>query len=91
VTKNENTQETGSLLPRLRSGFPSLFQIERETKNTVRYQEVVATHAAEAATDPRFRILDMAEAIVGTIYIKKKTTGDHIPERIIVEVYPSND
>lgn len=62
-----------------------LFQIERETKNTVRYQEVVPD------TSGGYKILDMTDAVIGTLYIKKKISGGHIPERIIVEVYPSND
>ena len=65
-----------------------LFQIERETKNTVRYQEVTLEMNEGGST---FRILDMTDAIVGTLYIKKKTTGEHIPERIIVEIYPSTN
>ena len=47
------------------------FEIERETKNTVRYAEV-----AESGQPPR----------IGMLYVQKWALGDPPPERLIVTI-----
>ncbi len=47
------------------------FEIERETKNTVRYAEV-----AESGQPPR----------IGTLYVQKWALGDSPPERLVVTI-----
>ena len=47
------------------------FTLERETKNTVRYQE---------QTD------DASPAVIGTVYIQKSTLGSNPPKAITVTI-----
>lgn len=48
------------------------FVHERETKNAHRFQEV----------DGKGKALDMSDAIVGTIYLKKAIIGDKAPAKL---------
>jgi len=47
------------------------FEIERETKNTVRYAEV-----AESGQPPR----------IGTLYVQKWALGEPPPQRLVVTI-----
>jgi hypothetical protein len=49
------------------------FEMERETKNTVRYAEV-----AESGQPPR----------IGTLYVQKWALGEPPPERLTVTITP---
>ena len=60
----ENVMETQQLT----------FALERETKNTVRYQEQT----------------DGNPAVIGTVYIQKSTLGSKPPEGITVTISESN-
>ena len=46
------------------------FTLERETKNTVRYQEQT----------------DASPAVIGTVYIQKSTLGSNPPKAITVTI-----
>jgi hypothetical protein len=48
------------------------FAMERETKNAFRFAEV----------DAKGKFVEMADAVVGTIYMKKSTIGDVAPKSI---------
>ncbi|MBD3387436.1 MAG: hypothetical protein GF414_00650 [Candidatus Altiarchaeales archaeon] len=53
------------------------FEFERETKNTVRFQEVENSAEAEKA--------------VGTLYIQKSVLGDPYPKSVVVTVETEDD
>ncbi len=50
--------------------------LERETKRTIRYQEV----------DADGLVIDMQDAAVGTIYLKKRVLGNTPPQMIMISV-----
>lgn len=52
-----------------------VFELERETKNTIRYREV-------SEVDP---------PAVGTLYIQKQVLGDSPPDRLIVIVQEAQE
>lgn len=55
------------------------FKLDRETKNTYRFQEI------DAAGKP----LEIIDAVIGTIYVKKRAFGGNPPANITVEVTPT--
>lgn len=50
------------------------FQMERETKNAVRFQEI----------DAEGKVLDNDACQIGTLYIKKRAFKSAIPNQIVV-------
>lgn len=66
------------------------FSREKETKNTVRYQEELGdeAHSSRADLTSAPRCAEVRDIAVGSLYIQKSALGEPVPQKLKVTIEP---